>query len=610
MSVTVKNASNDGEPIMPGDKVTLSFDGLYRGMDKVSGIFNPTLLYLNYSAEEEESKGQLTQYWQMDRASVTVEMPTDITFPEGSDKTTVMVTDGYISGGMYSAASPFDTLYNMTDTGVGTNFSAVTTSFVASRLADVSVEVNTKVTYNVKLVPVDENGNAIDGLTPTFTDRDNKAVTAEADGTFKLGYGPYSYAVEQLGYVRTTGSFKLGSADAAKVENGVLTIKFTVRKAAENAWDGKTTTEPATDENGVYLIGTGAELAWFAQKVNGGSAKLSGILTADIDLAGYEWTPIGTASKKFAGTFNGRNHTIDHLSINYSSKTPISLYRGLFGWVSGANATNRAKIENLTVNGTVVAGSNKPVNDAYVGGIVGRADYADLTNLHSNVDVSIKRTAGNYWQSVGGVVGGAYYSLNVTNCSNSGNVTGWRYCAGIVGNISSGSQPSTITGCVNTGSITAPSTCAAGIVSNLPNGCKVTACYNTGTIKAGGNYPAGIVGYCANSEVRSCFNLGTVTCNTTFTYGSVIGTVSSADAVIKNLYYLEGTCEGRHRRREKCRDPDCRCQDRRGNCERGVRFHDERRSGRGCLHERLHRDEASDPPVAGRRGAYLREHCL
>ena len=359
MSVTVKNASNDGEPIMPGDKVTLSFDGLYRGMDKVSGIFNPTLLYLNYSAEEEESKGQLTQYWQMDRASVTVEMPTDITFPEGSDKTTVMVTDGYISGGMYSAASPFDTLYNMTDTGVGTNFSAVTTSFVASRLADVSVEVNTKVTYNVKLVPVDENGNAIDGLTPTFTDRDNKAVTAEADGTFKLGYGPYSYAVEQLGYVRTTGSFKLGSADAAKVENGVLTIKFTVRKAAENAWDGKTTTEPATDENGVYLIGTGAELAWFAQKVNGGSAKLSGILTADIDLAGYEWTPIGTASKKFAGTFNGRNHTIDHLSINYSSKTPISLYRGLFGWVSGANATNRAKIENLTVNGTVVAGSNK-----------------------------------------------------------------------------------------------------------------------------------------------------------------------------------------------------------------------------------------------------------
>ena len=43
-SVTVKNASNSGEPIMPGDKVTLSFDGLYRGVDKVSGIFNPLTL--------------------------------------------------------------------------------------------------------------------------------------------------------------------------------------------------------------------------------------------------------------------------------------------------------------------------------------------------------------------------------------------------------------------------------------------------------------------------------------------------------------------------------------------------------------------------------------
>lgn len=126
-----------------------------------------------------------------------------------------------------------------------------------------------------------------------------------------------------------------GSADAEKVENGVITVKFTVRKAAENAWDGKTATEPKTGENGVYLIGTGAELAWFAQKVNGGSTKISGILTADIDLAGYEWTPIGTASKQFAGTFDGQNHTVDNLSINYSSTTPIPLYRGLFGWVSG-----------------------------------------------------------------------------------------------------------------------------------------------------------------------------------------------------------------------------------------------------------------------------------
>ena len=66
---------------MPGDKVTLTFDGLYRGVDKVSGIFNPTQLYLNYSVDGEEFKGQLGQYQQMDRASVTLTIPEDLTFP-------------------------------------------------------------------------------------------------------------------------------------------------------------------------------------------------------------------------------------------------------------------------------------------------------------------------------------------------------------------------------------------------------------------------------------------------------------------------------------------------------------------------------------------------
>ncbi len=542
MSVTVKNASNDGEPIMPGDQVTLSFDGLYRTVNKVAGIFNPTNYYLRYSSDKKEFNGTLAQYQQMDRASITVTLPTDIAFPEGADKTTYTISNGYIYGGMYAAVSPFDTLYSMTDTGVGTNFSAASISFVLSRLADIPVEVNTKAYYNVKLAPVDESGNALSGLTVTLTDRDGSVLTAEADGTFKLGYGPYSYAVEQLGYVRTSGTFKLGSADAAKVENGVLTVKVTVRKAAENAWDGKTATEPKTDDNGVYLIGTGAELAWFAQKVNGGSTKISGILTADIDLAGYEWTPIGTSSKNFSGSFDGQNHTIDNLSIDYHGTTAVSPYKGLFGWVNGT-ANARAKIMNLTVNGDVKLTSTKyGSNPAYCAGIAGRADYADLTNLHANVDVTVNRQAGN-WEYVGGVVGGSYYSLNVTNCSNSGNITGWRYCAGVVGGFVSGYQPGTITGCVNTGNILAPSTCAAGIVSNLAQNCKVTACYNTGAIKAGGNYPAGIVGYAnKGSVVANCFNLGTVTCNETFVYGSVVGTVSDATAVIKNLYYFEGTC--------------------------------------------------------------------
>ena len=526
---------------MPGDKVTLTFDGLYRGVDKVSGIFNPTQLYLNYSVDGEEFKGQLGQYQQMDRASVTLTIPEDLTFPEGQDKTTVTLDDGYISGGMYSASSPFDTLYNMTDTGVGTNFSAVSISFVASCMTDVSIEVSKKVYYKVKLEITDETG-AVEDAAVVLTGSDGKAIAPEADGTYKLGYGKYSYSVEKLGYVRYASAFTLGSADAADVVDNVLIKRVELVKAGEGAWDGKTFTEPAKDESGVYLIGNGAELAWFARLVNNGGsgAKSSAILTADIDLAAYEWTPIGMNSygKKFAGSFDGQNHTIRNLSIQYAGTNTQSPYKGLFGYVSGENYNSLATIQNLTVQGSVTLTSNRNVAAAYSGGIIARADYANLTNLHSEINVTVNRVGGN-WDILGGVVGQASYGTTVKNCSNSGNVTGWRYVAGIVGSMS---YNSSIIGCFNSGKISAPSTCAAGIVANLGKDCKVVACYNTGNINAGGNYPAGIVGYCDKAEVRNCFNVGNVTCNTTFTYGAVIGTVSNADAVIKNLYYLDGTC--------------------------------------------------------------------
>ena len=541
MSVTVKNASNGGEPIMPGDKVTLSFDGLYRGVDKVSGIFNPTLLYGNYSAGEDEYKGQLGQYQQMDRTSITLTVPEDITFPEGESVTNYLFTDGYISGSMYSASSPFDTLYNMTDTGVGTNFSAVSISFVASRLADVSVEVAQKVWYNVELNITDEAGK-VDGATVVLKGSDGKAIEPQEDGTYKLGYGSYSYSVVKDGYVCYNASFKLGSADASSVQDGKLVKTVELVKAAEGAWDGKTATEPAKDANGVYQISNGAELAWFAQQINkGGNAKISAVLTNDIDLAAYNWTPIGMNStgKRFAGSFDGQDHKIMNLSIDYQGTTTAAPYQGLFGFVEGSSSKH-AEIKNLTVQGNMVLTSNKNVSTACSGGVIGRTDYADITNVHSEVNITVNRVGGN-WDNIGGIIGQIYYATNVKDCSYSGTIKTWRYAGGIVGNISS--SGSAIINCVNTGTVTCSSTCAAGIVANLSNGSKVVGCVNTGAVTAAGNYAAGIVGYCGNSEVSNCYNAGKVTCNPAFTYGSVIGTVTNASAVIKNNYFAEGTVD-------------------------------------------------------------------
>ena len=58
--------------------------------------------------------------------------------------------------------------------------------------------------------------------------------------------------------------------------------------AGANPWDGKTKTEPQKDDSGAYRIETAAELAWYAASDGRTAAKL----TADIELAGFEWTPL------------------------------------------------------------------------------------------------------------------------------------------------------------------------------------------------------------------------------------------------------------------------------------------------------------------------------
>lgn len=537
MSVTAKNVSNSGEPIMPGDKVELSFRGMYRGLDKVSGIFNPTTYYIRYSAGENEFSGTLSQYKKMDQVSITLTVPEDITFQEGKNTATYSFSNGYYYGSMYAASSPFDTLYKMTDTGVGTNFSAVGVSFVLSRLADVPVEVAKKVYYNVNLNITDNSGK-VNGSTVEVKDSAGNVIAPEADGTYKLGYGTYTYSVVKNGYVCLNESFTLGSANASSVRNGVLSMSVKLSKVADGAWDGSAASEPAKDGDGIYQISNGAELAWFAQHVNSGNGSSSAVLTKDIDLAGYDWTPIGmnSGSKQFAGSFDGQNHKISNLFVNYAGTTAVTPYQGLFGVVNGAN-TKHAVIRNLTVQGAVALTSTKSVSTASSGGVIGRADYLDITNVHADVDVTVNRIGGN-WDNIGGLIGEVYYDTNITNCSNSGTIKGWRNVAGIIGKLNMG----TITNCSNNGAVDCLSTNAAGIAANVGSTCRINGCYNTGAVNAAGNYAAGIVGYCINSEISNCFNVGKITCSAEI-YGSVIGTLTNANALTKNLYYLDSTCD-------------------------------------------------------------------
>lgn len=536
VTANVENASNKGESIMPGDKVTLSFDGMYRSINKISGVFNPTTFKPRYTVAGKEVEGTTEQYQQMDTSRITFTVPEDIAFEDGKNETVLTATNGYVYGSMYSAANPFSTMYYMTDAGKGTNFNAVTVTFAFQHFADVEIPVTRKVWYNLELNITDEAGK-VDGATVVLKGSDGKAIEPQADGTYKLGYGSYTYSVAKDGYVCYNGECKLGSADASSVQDGKLTKSVKLVKAAEGAWDGKTATEPAKDANGVYQISNGAELAWFAQQVNkGGNAKISAVLTNDIELAGFEWTPIGMNSwgKKFAGSFDGQGHKISNLSIDYIGTNTQVPYKGLFGYVEGSSSKH-AVIQNLTVQGNMVLTSSKNVIGAHSGGVIGRVDYADITNVHSEVNVTVKRVGGN-WDNLGGLVGYANNSTTIKNCSNSGDVTGYRYAGGIAGNLSSNSS---IINCTNSGNVTCAGSGAAGMAANVGNGCAITGCVNSGTIKSTGANVGGIAGDVAKAEISNCYNSGKIDSSQS-TSGAVAGRVA-AGAVIRNSYYAADT---------------------------------------------------------------------
>lgn len=430
VTITAENASHKGEDIMPGDQVKLTFSGMFRGVNKISGIFNPTLFKPTYHNGESKFDGTLGQYQRMDNSSVTVTVPEDLPFAEGADTAACVFTNGYTYGSMYSAANPFAFLYGMTDTGVGTNFNAVTVNYYMNHYADAAVTVYRKVFFNVALRISDDAGSVLDGVAVTITDSSGKDMEPGADGRFQLGYGTYLYTLRKDGYAVERGSFSLGSADADKVQDGVLTVMASMQTVGADPWDGTTKTEPQKDDNGVYLISSAAELAWFAATDGKSSAKL----TADIELAGYDWTPL----KKFYGTFDGQGHVIRNLYIN-STSYPA----GLIGYLQGG-----ASVTRLGITGSVTCTAR---SNAQAGGIAGYMyDKASITQCWSAVNVTSNKHAG-------GIAGYTATGAVITDCYATGTIRSSAanecYLGGICGSGFSNTAGATLTNCYSVGKV-------------------------------------------------------------------------------------------------------------------------------------------------------------
>lgn len=211
----------------------------------------------------------------------------------------------------------------------------------------------------------------------------------------------------------------------------------------------------AGTEKSPYLITSADELFEVRSDLNA-YYKLAN----DIDLtfwieensSKYGWSPIGTTSSPFNGTFDGNGKIIKNLIIKRADLDCI----GLFG------CTQTGNFKNIVILNPQIEGHN------YVGAILGYR-YVD-NNLGepgfseskvSNCYVVAGNVSGN--SCIGGVVGYSYASTNcrgliIERCHNSSNVTGSQYCGGICGYSDGlGYGTISITDCNSLGSITGDS---------------------------------------------------------------------------------------------------------------------------------------------------------
>lgn len=172
-----------------------------------------------------------------------------------------------------------------------------------------------------------------------------------------------------------------------------------------------------------YLISSVEDLIAFRDKVDSqaqdGSTQYAGKyfkLTADLDLAGINWNPIGTMAGdhgSFKGIFDGDDHTIYNLNVQQAGNG-----LGLFARTAG-----NAEIKNLNLHNVTVKSTD---NSNYVGGLVGNS-YAStkITNVHvtGNIDISGR----GY---IGGISGHGYVVMDNVSVVGTGTIYSTFWCAG------------------------------------------------------------------------------------------------------------------------------------------------------------------------------------
>ena len=304
-------------------------------------------------------------------------------------------------------------------------------------------------------------------LTGLSTEGDNPAEITPYDkgsNTYTALVAPQSVAA---GTTFITCTFTNGKVFVYKMKNatdwqagGEYTYTVSLAAAKDLGY--------TIESNGSYTVTSADGLMNIAKLVNGGKTDINITLTADIDLTGKDWTPIGTDyDNSYKGTFDGGGHTITGLTFTTNDE-----YAGLFGWLNRAGTVKNVVMEGVQITSNQIYGGS-------IGGVVG-SGWGTIENC--SVSGSVSGTV-----YVGGVVG-VQIGGSITGCSSSATVKGTVDVGGVAGQTNSSA---TLTACYATGNVTleiAPKkNIAGGSLVGMNAGSSLLACYATGNVTSTGS---------------------------------------------------------------------------------------------------------------------------
>lgn len=305
-------------------------------------------------------------------------------------------------------------------------------------------------------------------LTGLSTEGDNPDIIVPYDkgsNTYIALVAPQSVAA---GTTFITCTFTNGKTFVYKMKNATVwqaggEYTYTVSLAA--AKDLGYTIE----SNGSYTVTSADGLLNVAELVNGGKTDINITLTADIDLTGKDWTPIGTDyDNSYKGTFDGGGHTIKGLTVTTNDQ-----FVGLFGYLDKAGTVKNVVMEGIQIT------SNHVLMSGNTGGVVG---YSWGTIENCSVSGNVSGTV-----YVGGVVG-VQIGGSITGCSSSATVKGTVDVGGVAGQTNSSA---TLTACYATGNVTIEinpaKNIAGGSLVGMNAGSSLLACYATGNVTSTGS---------------------------------------------------------------------------------------------------------------------------